>query len=166
MIQFIRSIMQNNISVLPFLREMAQKNSASEKSINFLVQLMEHKIVVIRCLALQTVKSYVSGNDATKKRVVTTRALSILRTLCTDRIVNIQNLATETVSIIAGGDNNVIEKIIQSNIIPTMIMILNRYPTQAIGEIIKRTFANYVNRATLDQINYLIECGCVLRMPV
>jgi hypothetical protein len=69
--------MQNNISVLPFLREMAKEQP--EKSINFLVQLMEHKIVVIRCLALQTVKSYVSGDDATKQRVVTTRALSILR---------------------------------------------------------------------------------------
>jgi len=128
-----------------------------------LVELLSHPSSLVQTPALRAAGNVVTGNDEQTQAMLQFGLLTPLATLLQHEKRNIVKESCWTVSNITAGNRAQIQEVINANLLPLVIRHL------ATGDFdVKKEAAWVISNATAggspEQIEYLVQCGCIQPM--
>jgi hypothetical protein len=124
-----------------------------------LVQLLDHKAIVVQTPALRCIGHIVTGDDQQTQKVIDLNALTHLAKLLESSKRAIRKDACTAISNITAGTQAQIQAVIDSGVVPTLVSMLGAAPRE-----IKKEVCWALSNATSGtpaQIDYLVQCEVI-----
>lgn len=125
-----------------------------------LVELLLHSSPLVQTPALRAVGNIVTGDDHQTQVILQSGALPSLGKLLSHTKKNIRKEAVWTISNVTAGNREQIQEVISNGLIPPVVELLQNADFD-----IKKEAAWAISNATSggspQQIEYLVECGCI-----
>ncbi|TDG49682.1 hypothetical protein AWZ03_003920 [Drosophila navojoa] len=125
-----------------------------------LVDLLLHPQQNVSTAALRAVGNIVTGDDQQTQVILSYNALPCISLLLCSTAETIKKEACWTISNIAAGNREQIQAIINANIFPQLMTIMQTADFKTRKEA-AWAITNATSSGTAEQINYLVQVGCV-----
>jgi hypothetical protein len=125
-----------------------------------LVQLLDHKAIVVQTAALRCIGNIVTGDDQQTQKVIDLNALAYLAKLVESSKRSICRATCWAISNITAGTPAQIQAVIDSGVVPKLVSMLDTAPL-AIKKEVCWALTNAAHGGTPTQIDYLVLCQVI-----